>query len=373
MSGPMHHMGAFVPGMSSAGRRGASAVFSVAFWVVFVVLAGHARDLTGLAVADRWADVLLGITLAAGSLVLARAGGDAGGPGRMVRRFAASRAAVAGLAVVVGVLCAAILAPLIASHDPLAIVDPVHTRFLVPSADHPLGTDRLGRDNLARLLYGGRYSLGISITAVMISIAIAVVAGLGAALARGWVDRIVMRLADGLMAFPRQLFVLTLVAFFSPSVGTLIVAIAATSWMRVARLVRAEAARLRGTDFVSAARAAGLSPVRVAWRHILPNVAGPVVVAASLNAGGVILLETYLSFLGLGVAPPKPSWGAMVFEAREALSTAWWVALWPALAITVCVIAFNMMGDGLRDAFDVRLPHPSGTESSSIAAGGERG
>jgi peptide/nickel transport system permease protein len=161
-----------------------------------------------------------------------------------------------------------------------------------------------------------------------------------------------------MLSFPRQLFVLTVVAFFTNSIPLLVFAIAATSWMRIARLVRGEVIRLREAEFSRAALATGVSQARLLFRHILPNALGPTIVAATLLVGAVVLLEAYISFLGLGVQPPAPSWGAMVFEARDALVGAWWVPMFPAAAITICVVAFNLVGDGLRDALDVRLPAP---------------
>jgi peptide/nickel transport system permease protein len=168
------------------------------------------------------------------------------------------------------------------------------------------------------------------------------------------VDDLLMRLVAGLLSFPRLLFVLTLVALFSNSFFLLIGVISATGWMGVARLVRGEVLRLKEREFIQAAVATGMGRARLLVRHLMPNALGPVVVAATLNVGLVILLESYLSFLGLGVQPPAPSWGAMVFDGREVLVAAWWVSAFPALAIVLAVVACNLMGDGLRDAFDTR-------------------
>jgi peptide/nickel transport system permease protein len=170
----------------------------------------------------------------------------------------------------------------------------------------------------------------------------------------GWTDSIAMRAVDGLLAFPRLLLVLTLVALFSNSYFLLIVVIAGTAWMGIARMVRSEVLSLKEREFIEAARASGLGKGRIIYRHLIPNSLGPAMVAATLKIGGVILLESSLSFLGLGVQPPAPSWGGMVFEGREVLLNAWWVAAFPALAIVLTVISCNLLGDGFRDAIDVR-------------------
>jgi peptide/nickel transport system permease protein len=270
------------------------------------------------------------------------------------RRLSASATGRAGFSVVLVLVSAAMLAPLLATADPTETKAPAATRYQPPSIEHPLGTDRLGRDIWSRVLYGARTSLGIAVVAVLLSALIGTVYGAMAGLASPRVDDAMMRVVDGMLAFPRLVFVLVMVALFSSSVGLLIMAIAATGWMGAARLVRTEVTRLRERDFVRAAIATGVGRGRLIVRHLLPNAAGPVIVAATLNVGGVILLESYLSFLGLGVRPPAPSWGSMVYEGREMLVDAWWVAAAPAAAITVAVVAFNMIGDGLRDALETK-------------------
>jgi len=271
------------------------------------------------------------------------------------RRFSGNVTAVVGLAVVLAVLCAAILAPVLSGGvDPNDASDPARTRYQAPSGEHPFGTDKLGRDVWARSLYGARTSLGVALAAVLLSALFGVGWGAAAGFAGRRVDDVMMRVVDGLLAFPRLVLVLTLVALFSHSVGLLIVTIAVTGWMGIARLVRGEILRLRNREFVHAAVATGVSRSRLVGRHLLPNAAGAVVVSATLNVGAVILLESYLSFLGLGVGPPAPSWGSMVFDGREMLVEAWWVAAFPAMAITIAVVAFNLMGDGLRDALETR-------------------
>lgn len=341
-----------VPGLPWGRASAAGRVFAGLFYLWGVVMTLNAGRLARLEGAER-AGLLaaLAAVYAAAVALPALAGA---GKGRFAARFEARGAAMAGFAAILVVVSAAVLAPILTDYAPDAFDDPAGTRLLAPSTEHPLGTDRIGRDVWTRVLYGARASLGIGVLSVLLSVILALALGCGAALAGGWVDDVIARLTDGMLAFPRQLFVLTLVAFFTNSVALLVVAIAVTSWMRIARLVRAEILRLAETEFVKAASATGASAFRVLTRHILPNALGPVIVAATLNVGAVILLESYLSFLGLGVQPPTPSWGAMVFEGRDVLLDAWWVSAFPAVAITACVVAFNVLGDGLRDALDTR-------------------
>lgn len=280
--------------------------------------------------------------------------GGRGLPRGVARRYRANLVAVLGFWVFLALVCAAILAPLLAVTDPTAQDSPATTRYLAPSAEHPMGTDKFGRDVYSRVLYGARTSLSISVISVALAVLLGVVIGGFSGYAGGWVDDVVMRFVDGLLSFPRLLFVLTLVALFSNSYLLLIAVIAATGWMGAARLVRGEVLRVKKREFVQAAVATGMGRVRLVLRHLLPNSIGPVIVAGTLNVGGVILLESYLSFLGLGVQPPQSSWGAMVFDGREVLLEAWWVSAFPAAVIVVAVVASNLMGDGLRDAMDVR-------------------
>lgn len=351
-----------VPGGTAALRRGTGAVFAALFYGYGVVLLLRLPILAGFwsgSGAGAWggAQILVawGVLYAA-AIGLPRA---AQSPRRRAlrgfdRRLRASGAAVIGLAVVLVIVSTAILAPLIGAGDPTETVNPVRERYQAPSGEHPLGTDRFGRDIWSRILYGARTSLGIAVTAVLLSALFGTAYGAAAGFSTRRADDAMMRVVDGLLAFPRLVFVLTLVAFFSNSVGLLIFAIAATGWMGAARLVRGEIVRIKERDFVKAAIATGVSRTRLVARHLLPNAAGPVIVSATLNVGGVILLESYLSFLGLGVQPPAPSWGSMVYEGREMLVDAWWVAAFPAIAITLAVVAFNLMGDGLRDALETK-------------------
>ncbi len=354
----------FIPGAAAPARRGLGGVFAVMFYIYGAVLLIGLPDLV-----DSWAGdgvtgrggvaEIVGVWLvlyaaAVGLPRMANAPTRRGFRG-FDRRFRGNATAVVGLAIVLAVFCSAILAPVLdGGADPNEPSDPVHNRYQTPSGEHPFGTDKLGRDLWSRVLYGGRTSLGIALAAVFLSTLFGVGYGAASGFAGRRLDDAMMRVVDGLLAFSRLVFVLTLVAFFSNSVTLLIVAVAATGWMGVARLVRVEILRLKERDFVQAAVAIGVSRPRLVGRHLMPNAAGPVIVSATLNVGAVILLEAYLSFLGLGVAPPVPSWGGMVFDGREMLVEAWWVAAFPALAITVTVVAFNLMGDGLRDAMDTR-------------------
>jgi ABC-type dipeptide/oligopeptide/nickel transport system permease subunit len=332
-------------------------VFAAAFYAYGAVvlfrlpaLADSWGDGGGVAVVGAWAVLY---AAAVGLARVARAP-QRRGLGRFDRRLRANAAAVVGLSVVLGIVCVATLAPILGTTDPAETLDPAQTRYQGPSSEHPMGTDKLGRDVWSRVLYGARTSLGVAFAAVLLAALFGVAYGAVAGFAGRRLDDAMMRVVDGLLAFPRLVFVLTLVALFPNSLALLIFAIAATGWMGVARLVRGEILRLKDRDFVQAAVATGLGRGRLVARHLLPNAAGPVIVSTTLSVGGVILLESYLSFLGLGVQPPLPSWGGMVFDGREMLLDAWWVAAFPALAITVVVVAFNLLGDGLRDAMETR-------------------
>jgi peptide/nickel transport system permease protein len=273
---------------------------------------------------------------------------------RFRARFAANRAALAGLAVLLSLLAMVVLAPVI-SGDPGDLGDGI--RYAAPDGAHVLGTDRLGRDVWARVAHGGRSTLTLCIVSVALAMLIGVTVGAIAGIAGRRTDDALMRVVDGMLAFPRVVLLLTVAALATPGIATLALALAATGWMGIARIVRGEVRRLRRREFAEAAIAAGAGRIRLVWRHLLPNTIGPVMVAVTLNAGTVILLESSLSFLGLGVQPPAPSWGAMVFEGRDALQSAWWVSACPAAAITLAAMSFNLVGDGLRDAFNTRTTH----------------
>lgn len=252
---------------------------------------------------------------------------------------------------------AALLAPWLAPYDPNLIqVDAgLRTIFQPPSALHPLGTDALGRDVFSRMLHGARVSLWVGFVSVGIATCIGVTLGLLAGYFRGLVDEAVMRLVDVMLCFPSFFLILAVIAFLEPSLATIMSIIGLTSWMGVARLVRAEALSLRERDFVAAARLAGARPARILLRHILPNTLAPVLVSATLGIAGAILTESALSFLGLGVQPPMASWGNMLLEGKQALEIAWWLSLFPGLAILLTVLGYNLLGESLRDLLDPRI------------------
>lgn len=257
-----------------------------------------------------------------------------------------SRAAAAFL-ILLAVL--AVAAPLVAPHDPAAQPDIVSGRLLPPSAAHPFGTDAFSRDVLSRVIHGARVSLAVGVLATALSITLGVAYGMLAGLAGGWVDAALMRILDGLMAIPRVLLILVLVGVTgSLPLMALVLVLGVTGWFQVARLVRAETLVARRLEYMLAARALGAGGLRLALRHLLPNVAGPAMVAAILGFAHVIVLEAGLSYLGLGVQPPTPSWGNIMLEGSELLRAGWWVALFPGLVLSATVLAVNAIAEQLR-------------------------
>lgn len=260
---------------------------------------------------------------------------------------------VAGFLIVGSVSLAALLAPFIAPYDPTALN--VDALLQPPSLVHPFGTDALGRDVFARMLFGGRVSLWVGLVAVGLSLAVGLFFGLVAGYFGGLADEVIMRGVDVMLCFPSFFLILAVIAFLEPSLTKIMAVIGLTSWMGVARLVRAEALTLKGRDFVLAARLAGCSHARILAAHILPNAAAPVLVSATLGVAGAILVESSLSFLGLGVQPPTPSWGNMLLEGKEVLEIAPWLSVFPGLAILFTVLGYNLLGESLRDLLDPRL------------------
>ncbi len=258
-----------------------------------------------------------------------------------------------GLAIVVVMSGAALLAPWIAPYHP----EELHLKAILeaPCATFPLGTDSYGRDVLSRLLYGARVSLWVGFISVSISVAIGIILGLLSGYFGGIVDELIMRGVDVMLCFPSFFLILAVIAFLEPSLTNIMVVIGLTSWMGVARLVRAETLSLRERDFVAAARLSGSSSLRIMLMHILPNALTPVLVSATLGVAGAILVESSLSFLGLGVQPPDPSWGNMLMEGKDVLEIAPWLSLYPGLAILVTVLGYNLLGESLRDTLDPRL------------------
>ncbi len=271
------------------------------------------------------------------------------------REFRKSRVAVLGLYIMIALYLATLLSAYLAPFDPSVIENISATRHLPPSLEHLMGTDRFGRDVFSRVLFGARISLSIGFIAVGISITIGTLVGAVSGYFVGVVDTMLMRLVDMLISFPRLVLLITVIALFEPSITLVVLVLGLTLWPSTARIVRGEVLSLRERDFIQAARALGLGAPRIILRHVVPNVLGPVIVAATLGLGNIILIEAGLSFLGLSVPPPTPSWGNMINGGRQYLVQAWWVATFPGLAIVVTVVAFNLIGDGLRDALDPRL------------------
>lgn len=272
------------------------------------------------------------------------------------RRLARERRAVVGLAVIGLLGAAAVFAPALSPHDPLAQLDLEAGQLRPPSLAHPMGTDLLSRDVLSRVLHGARVSLAVAILSVAVSIGIGAAVGLVAGWNGGAVDAILMRTVDAALAIPRVfLLVVVLGLWQTPGLVMLITILGATSWFDTSRLVRAEVASVKAREYVEAARAAGAAPLRIAARHVLPNVAAPLIVSATLGIGQMILIEAGLSFLGIGVPRPLPSWGRMIQEgSHDLLATAPWIALFPGIAIVVTVLAFSLLGDGVQRALDPR-------------------
>ena len=271
------------------------------------------------------------------------------------RQFRRNRLALVGLAIIVLLYLVALLAPLIAPYDPIAQEDIARTGFQPPGATNLLGTDRFGRDVLSRIIYGSRISLSIGFIATAISITIGTLFGAAAGYFSGKVDAVIMRFTDMVLAFPRLVLLIMIVALFDASIAVIIIVLGLTQWPGTTRIVRGDVLSLREREFIHAAQALGMSRGRIMMRHLIPNVLAPVIVTATLGIGNTIVMEAGLSFLGLGVQPPTPTWGSMVAEGRDNLLGAWWVATFPGLTIVMVVLAFNLVGDGLRDALDPRL------------------
>jgi len=269
------------------------------------------------------------------------------------RALAKNRLALIGGAVVLVLAIMAVGAPLLAPHDPNK---PDVKRILdSPSSRHWLGTDQIGRDVLSRMLYGARVSLAVGFVSVGIATAIGIALGAAAGYHGGMVDAGVMRLVDLMLVFPRFFLLLAVLAFLKPSIWTIMAVIGLTGWMGVARLVRAEFLALKEREFVVWSQSIGASALRIIWRHILPNAMAPVLVAMTLGIPAAILTESGLSFLGLGVRPPYATWGNILNEGKEVIELAWWLSIYPGLAILITVLSYNLLGEGIRDALDPRL------------------
>jgi peptide/nickel transport system permease protein len=270
-----------------------------------------------------------------------------------LRRFLADRLAATGFAIIVVLTLVAILAPLIATHDPNAI-DALQS-LRGPSADHLLGTDELGRDVFARLVFGARWSLGIAALATVTVMLIGSTIGLISGYFGGWIDTLVMRIVDALLALPSLVLYLAIIGTLGPGIRNVFIALVAISWIGYARVVRGLVLSVREREFVRASRSLGASNARLMRRHIFPNVVSSIVVLASLQLGGTILALAALGFFGLGAQPPTPEWGTMINQGRLFLQTNPGLMVYPGLAISLAVLGFNLIGDGLRDILDPQL------------------
>lgn len=275
-------------------------------------------------------------------------------PWRMAsRRFFRHRLAAAGLVISLLLILSAIFAPLLAPADPLRIN--VLAKFVAPGDQgYPLGSDELGRDVLSRLLFAGRISLSVGFVAMLVTVSIGTLVGLTSGYFGGMVDTVLMRVTDALMCFPTIFLLLVLASFVGPSLLSITIIIGVTAWMELARILRNQTLALRERDYVHAAIALGADHRRIIFRHLLPNSLAPIMVSATLNIANAVLLESYISYLGYGIQPPDASWGNMLNKAQSYFNDAPWVAIFPGLVITLTVVSFNFIGDGLRDALDPR-------------------
>lgn len=271
----------------------------------------------------------------------------------MTKAFLKNRFALAGLVFIVAVIIFSLFAPFIAPYNPSHI----DTKNILssPSKGHLFGTDTLGRDIFSRIVYGSRISLSIGFIAVGIAVLIGITFGSIAGYYGGKTDSVIMRFVDIMLCFPTLFLILAVIAILEPSIFNIMVVIGATGWMGVARLIRAEILTLKERDYVAAAKVMGASDTWIILRHLIPNAIGPVLVSATLGIGGAILVESSLSFLGIGVQPPTPSWGNILMDGKSTLGIAWWLTIFPGVFILLTVLAYNLLGEGLRDILEPRL------------------
>jgi len=278
---------------------------------------------------------------------------------KVLRKLLENKGAVFGLIMVLGVVFSAILAPLISPHDP--ILQDVEKRLLPPlgqagaDPNYLLGTDQLGRDIVSRLIYGARISIVVSVSAVVFSAFLGTIIGLFSGFYGGKIDSVFMRLADVQLAFPFILLAIAIIAVLGPNLQNIIIVMGITGWVIYARVVRAEVLSLREKEYVMAVRALGGSDGRIIFNHLLPNVLPPIIVIITLEMARMIIMEAALSFLGLGIQPPTPTWGGMLADGRVYLVTSWWLATFPGLVIMLVVLGINLLGNWLRDMLDPRL------------------
>lgn len=269
-----------------------------------------------------------------------------------MKRVLSNPLALSGFIIITAIFILALFATLIAPYDPDAI--DVKAILLAPSPEHWMGTDALGRDVLSRMLFGAQISLLVGLVAVGIATAIGVILGAIAGYYRGLVDTIIMRAVDVMLSIPTFFLILAVIAFLTPSIWNIMIVIGLTSWMGVTRLVRAEFLSLRNREFVMAAETLGASDNRLIFKHLLPNSLTPVIVSSILGVASAVLIESGLSFLGLGVQAPQASWGNILTDGKEYIQFAWWLSLFPGLAILITVLGYNLLGEGLRDIYDPR-------------------
>lgn len=268
-------------------------------------------------------------------------------------RLKKNKLALAGGVIVITMFLISIFAPLLAPYNPNHI--DIENILASPNWAHPLGTDELGRDVLSRMIWGSRISLKVGFVAVGISAFIGIVIGSLAGFYGKWVDQILMRFVDIMLCFPAFFLILAVITFLEPSIWNIMIVIGITSWMNIARMVRAEFLSLKERDFVVAARSLGLGDLRIIFIHIFPNAMAPVLVSAVLGIAGAILTESALSFLGIGVQPPIPSWGNILTAGKNSMEIAWWLSVYPGLAILITVLGYNLLGEGVRDASDPKI------------------
>ena len=271
---------------------------------------------------------------------------------KVMRKFNKNFLAIAGGSLVLFFAIIAIFAPFIATADPTSI--DMKSIFLPPSKEHLFGTDELGRDVFSRVIYGARVSIFIGMVAVGISVVIGTILGLISGYYGKWADSLIMRFTDIMLCFPAFFLILAVIAFLNPSLTNVMIVIGFTGWMGVARLVRAETLSIKNREYIIAAKLAGLNSGKILFKHILPNVISPVFVTATLGIAGAILTESSLSFLGLGVQPPTPSWGNILTAGKDNIMFAWWLSFFPGIAILLTALGYNMLGEGLRDILDPR-------------------
>ncbi|MDD4861944.1 MAG: ABC transporter permease [Smithellaceae bacterium] len=267
--------------------------------------------------------------------------------------FYKNKLALTGCGIVILLFVVSLMAPVIAPYDPGAI--DLKNVLAPPSGEHWFGTDQLGRDVFSRMIWGARISLKVGFVATGLAILIGMILGAVAGYYGGWIDATIMRFVDVMLCFPAFFLILAVIAFLEPSIWNIMIVIGLTGWMGVTRLVRADFISLRERDFVRAARAIGANDARIIFLHILPNALASILVAATLGIAGAILTESALSFLGIGVQPPIPSWGNILTAGKDNIDIAWWLSLYPGLAILITVVGYNLLGEGIRDASDPRL------------------